>query len=136
MVSEDGVDAATRAQASEHLGAGPHVLALVRDVVARQGDDVGLKAVCDLDGALNLLAPCERAVVYVGQLEDLQSVQCARQSLEADGVALDGELVRLGEGCARNLNQAGSYRAKGSRAPLGDTSPLSPTVDCGHLLSL
>jgi hypothetical protein len=51
-------------------------------------------------------------------------------------VALDGELVRLGECSARDLCEAGSNRAKGSRAPLSDTSPFSPTCHVSHLLSL
>jgi hypothetical protein len=68
-------------------------------------------------------------------VDDLEPVHLARETLEADRVALDGELVRLCEGCARELCEAGSNRAKGSRAPLCDTSPLSPTCDVIHILS-
>ena len=72
----------------------------MRDVVARERDDVGLEAVGYLDGALDLLAAGEGAVVDVGELDDLEAVQFPRQPTESDGVALDGELVRLGEGRA------------------------------------
>jgi hypothetical protein len=77
----------------------------VRDVVAREGDDVGLEAVGDLDGALDLLAPRERAVVDVREVYDPEPVQLAREAAESDGVALDRELVRLCERRARDLGQ-------------------------------
>jgi hypothetical protein len=49
-------------------------------------------------------------------------------------VALNGKLVRLRECSTRELREAGSNRAKGSRAPLGYTSPFSPTCHVSHLL--
>ncbi len=118
VVAEDGVDAAARAQPTEHVGAGLDVLALVRDVVARQRDDVGLEAVGHLDGALDLLAAREGAVVDVREVDDAEAVEFAREPPQADGVVFDGELVRLGERRARELHQSGSHRAQGSRAPM------------------
>ena len=80
MVAQHRVDAAARAQAAQHLGAGLNVGALVRDVVARERDDVGLEAVRHLDGALDLPSAREGAVVYVREVDDLQTVEFARQA--------------------------------------------------------
>jgi len=69
-------------------------------------------------------------------MHDAQAVEFARQSWQGDGVTLDGELVRLGEGGSRHLHEGGGERAQGGRrlAPFTGTPPPTPTGIYRHVL--
>ena len=105
VVSEDGVNAVTRFQTAQHLGARSGVTTLFRDVVAGQGDYVGLQPVCGVDRPFDLFAIGKRAVVYVGKLDYAKTVEGLGKSIQVDAFMLDREHVRLGKRSAGDVRQ-------------------------------
>src|SRR5690349_8301931 len=106
MITQDGIDAILRFQTTQHLRARRGIMPFLGNVVAGERDDVGLKPVSSVDGALDLVAVRERSVMNIGKLNDAKAVERFRQATQLDALVFDAEHVRLGECGTSNMRQA------------------------------
>ena len=75
VIAQNGINAVSGAQASYHFGAARGIAAIMGDVVARQGHNIGIQPVCHLDRALYLLRSSEGAVVKIRQMHNPHSIK-------------------------------------------------------------
>ena len=95
VISQDGVHAMAGLQPPSNSAQGAAYWRSLRNVVPGQGHDVRLQTVGCLDGAFDLLAACERAVMNVGKLNYPKAFERSRESRQVDGMVFDREQIWL-----------------------------------------
>ena len=95
MIAEHRVHAAASSQATNHFRAGCGITALMRDVIARQSDNVRFQTVSCFHSPPQLGRGGKRAVMEIGKLDNAQTVQCLWQAPQKNGTALNCEHERL-----------------------------------------
>src|SRR5215204_5537729 len=76
---------------------------LVRNVITRKQEQVGLEPVSNLDRPCDVGEVRERAVMNIGEVNDAKTVQLFRKSRELDADVLEGKTVRFIDRRLRDL---------------------------------
>lgn len=104
MISENGENAVTSAQTGQHLRNGSYVIAGASDEVSREGNDVRIKFVRQLDGYAQSRCRKIKPVMDIGQLNNPKPAKRVGQIANADSML--GKLDMAAQGQSLELLDA------------------------------
>jgi hypothetical protein len=109
VIAQNCIDPVTRSQAADQFSTWSSITAVMRDVVAGQGDQIRTKIVGRFDRALQMRCVCERAVMKIRKMYDAQTVKGLWQASQKYLLPLDGQHERLGQSYSRHFAERGLY---------------------------
>ena len=105
VIAEDGENAQRRAQGTERTRCARDVIRRMRNVIARERDQIGLQRVGETDGLGDLIFAQKRAVMDVGKLREFETVKGLWQFGETNGETRQFKLAGFDSGGLHQLLQ-------------------------------
>lgn len=84
VVSQDGDNPVTGAEAGEHVGDAGNPFAAIVDEIAGKGDEVGAERIGSGNAVTQEVSRIPSAVVEVGKVDDAEAVETQGQPLDQD----------------------------------------------------